>query len=64
MQPEITHYSVFTVEFDLALPVDGFVGIEVARVEETAIDLDDAAKSIVLDHVADALYRGIERELR
>ena len=64
MHAQVTEAAVGAVELELALPVQGFLGVQVAGMQETGIDLDNAAERTPVDGLADALGGGKEGPLR
>jgi hypothetical protein len=61
---EVAHAAVGAVELGLALPVDRLVRVEVARVQEAAADLEDAARAALRHPAGDGLAAREEGHLR
>lgn len=57
---EVAHDADFAAGFDLAFPVDGFGGVEVAGVVKAGADFDDAPEFAGGDGLHDALGAGEE----
>ncbi len=64
MHAEIAHAAVFAVQFNNAFPVDGFVRVKVARMEESGFDLDYLPESLFSQSSLRFLNRREKRKLR
>jgi hypothetical protein len=64
MHAEIAHAPVLPVEAGTALPVDGLLRVEIARVEKEGADFQDAAEAAASNPARDLLPARVEGELR